>query len=154
VFGLVVGACTDSNPTDFGDPTSHWTGPDGRPAPNGKEKIEGVYPITIAVAFGAPPCYERDELFLALAWPLGAAVPPYADSLRQYVWDLDNSEHFELHGTPAENAHPPPDAVDTGYRLDDARLWMAASDGDDYVYIERSATFQRWPRAIRPVSCM
>jgi len=69
------------------------------------------------------------------------------------VWDPDDSQHFSLRGTANAKAHPPADAIDTGYRLADAHLWIASSDADDYIYSQRDGTFQRWPRAERPMSC-
>ena len=65
----------------------------------------------------------------------------------------DDDQDFALRGTPAVLERPPGDAVDTGYRLDGVHLWIAPSDADDYVYLERAGTFERWPRAVHPIGC-
>ena len=152
-LAFVLVSCAHHDTARFGEPGAQWVDASGRAVSNGRVRVDGVYPATIFVERGAAHCEWQDELFLGLAWPLGSAIPVYSDSFRQYVWDPDDSQHFSLRGTADAEAHPPADAVDTGYRLADAHLWIAPSDADDYIYIKREGTFQRWPRANRPMGC-
>jgi hypothetical protein len=87
-------------------------------------------------------------------FPLGTVVTRYTDSVRQYVWDPGSAHQFNLETTPLRGASPPPDAKDTGYHKDDVRLWVADSDSMTAVYLQHpDGTFDRWPRAMRPILC-
>jgi hypothetical protein len=103
---------------------------------------------------GPAHCNWQDVQMLDLVWPLGQVVTRYTDAVRQYVWDPDSVHHFDLLGTPLRDATPPSDARKTGYSRGKIGLWVADTDADRYVYLQQSdGTFQRWPRATRPIVC-
>jgi hypothetical protein len=45
----------------------------------------------------------------------------------------------------------PDDAVDTGYRHDGARLWIAADRG--LAYVGTPSDVETWPRTVKPLGC-
>jgi hypothetical protein len=133
---------------------SRWHGPTGQPVPNGRLQVDGEYPLTVDLQSGPAHCDSQDVQLLDLVWPLGQVVTRYTDAVRQYVWDPDWVHHFDLLGTPLRDATPPSDAHKTGYSRGRVRLWVADTDADRYVYLQQSdGTFQRWPRATRPIVC-
>jgi hypothetical protein len=145
----LLAACAGSTASN-----SRWHGPIGQPVPNGRVLVDGEYPLTIDLQPGPAHCDLQDVQMLDLVWPLGQVVTRYTDAVRQYVWDPESVHHFDLLGTPLRDAMPPFGAHKTGCSRGSVRLWVADTDADRYVYLQQSdGTFQRWPRATRPIVC-
>jgi hypothetical protein len=146
-------ALTDPPAPETGD-SNLWTDPAGNPVPNGRNRVNGEFPLTLSVQPGAAHCDWQSVLFLDLVWPLGSVVTSYTADVRQYVWDPDATHAFDLQATPARGATPPPDAQDTGYQYHGIQLWIANSDADKQIYLRQpDGSFERWPRATTPILC-
>lgn len=59
----------------------------------------------------------------------------------------------ELLDEYAENVKVPNDASPSGYRHDDQELWFSESDTALYV-VNPTGRAERWPKAVRPASCL
>ncbi len=124
------------NPAEF-DPANDdelqaqvWTDRDG-----------SRVPTTEVTSFaGAEHCGWQSATFLTL----------HEDS--QFVRDPQGLFGQEwLDATFARDVRLPPTAVDTGYRLNGRRLWLAKDRSAAYI-VTGEAT-ERWPAAKRPIAC-
>ncbi len=108
-----------------------WSNRDGQRVPT----------TEISSSFGAEHCGWQTVTFLSLG-------------RRQFVADPEGAlRNLEIKMQTSYRADTvlPPDAVDTGYRLDDQALWKDASG--DSVYLVSDDGIQRWPALEEPLYC-
>ena len=93
-------------------------------------------------------------VFLVVGAPVGAPFDLDDPAVRRYTRDPEG----DLDSRDAPNPPPdlaaelPDDAVDTGFRLGDAALWIDDSD-DAFVYVVDGEIVEAWPRDRRPHVC-
>lgn len=132
-----------------------WAGPGGKPVPNGRLRVNGrEFPLTISLMKGPVHCDLQDTMFLQLAWPIGQVATKPGDAIREYVWSPHEEPALHLIGSRRRHARPPTDARYTGYHHQRLRLWVAASDADRYVYLQRiDGSFDRGHGATERLAC-
>jgi hypothetical protein len=101
---------------------------------------------------GAGHCDWESAVFLELAWPVGHPQPTFAGK-RLYVRDADGRFADNLESTFEDDATLPAEARFSGYRRDDAELWISPSEAHTEVYIVRGERVERWPRAREVIAC-
>jgi hypothetical protein len=124
------------NPAEF-DPAND----DELPARVWTDRHGSRVPTTKVMSYAGPEhCGWHSATFLAL----------HEDS--QFVRDPQGLFGQEwLEATFARDIRLPTTAVDTGYRLDDWELWLAADRSAAYVITGEGT--ERWPAAKRPILC-
>jgi hypothetical protein len=105
----------------------------------------------ISTVRGSEHCDWESAVFLYLGWPLGTRSKS-ADDARQYLRDPDRIFSEDTAVSFESEARLPAGARDSGYRLEDYSLWVAA-DAGQAVYLIRGSDVERWPRAKTPIAC-
>jgi hypothetical protein len=101
---------------------------------------------------GPDACGGTKVADILMGWPLGSShQKPHP--FRIFVRDPHNvfgdsqiSRGFD------EDAELPGDAVDTGYRQDEAELWMRPHD-DAFIYLVHEDKVEQWPHDETPPGC-
>ncbi|GAA4975442.1 hypothetical protein [Kineococcus glutinatus] len=122
-------------------PTGTWSREDGSPA------------AQVRSARGEEHCGWDEAVFLRMPWPPGAVDSAGPGDDRTYLRDPDGvvaggryAEAFDA------DAALPPDAVDTGLRLDGVQLWT--TPGGDVAYLrDPEGGVEAWPATEVPIGC-
>lgn len=101
---------------------------------------------------GPDACGGANVADILMGWPLGKS---HADHRAFRIFARDPANI--LHGPKISHAFDgdaelPADAIDTGFRQDEAELWMPPGD-DAFVYLVYSDRTERWPHDPTPTGC-
>ena len=132
LIGLVMGCGTDWE--------DDWVDSQGRIAPEG---VVTSYP-------GPEHCDWESSVFLIVRWPLGSEGSP---GRRMYVRDPEGLFTDYLSSEFLDDAELPAEARFSGYRRDEAELWLDPSEIDNHVFIVRGDDVERWPRSTEFIAC-
>lgn len=136
------------------DHTGVWTNPGGLPADRG-EGMDARYELRVFQ--GPDHCGWQRATFMSVVWPPGTTArlgEPADTPLRQYVRDPEGVlGEPELRRGFDISRELPADAVDTGFRRGDARLWLGPDRGEEFLYVASDDHVERWPRNETPAGC-
>ena len=101
---------------------------------------------------GSDACGGTKVADVLMGWPVGSSHrKPHP--FRIFVRDPQNVfGDSRISRDLDEHAELPGDAVDTGYRQDEAELWIRPHD-DAFIYLVQEDNVERWPQDETPPGC-
>lgn len=150
----------DPAPLTVGD---YFDTPGIAPGPAWTRYGEPVLGLELYSTGGSEQCGWQSAVIVHLAWPVGT-VSQTGNDMRQFIRDPQGVISTQLQAelrtidlpqaaTSARGAAGvPPNAADTGYRLEGLALWLSPTDPDG-IYIVSPGDVERWPRADPVVDC-